>query len=176
MRIGAGQSARRGWSSYSRRPAQRGEGRCLAGKTEARFVAAPQGLKGALLAFARKSEHSGLEPRRFRHHGLVPGRIEHEVDVRFATSTAPWRPVEVPARTAAAVRAYLRDAELAYGAFDFAEDADGIWWFLECNQSGQFGFVEMDTDQPIAQTVADWLTHGEPERPTSRDDRLRATP
>lgn len=48
-------------------------------------------------------------------------------------------------------------AELAYGAFDFAEDADGVWWFLECNQSGQFGFVEMDTGQPIAATIAEWL-------------------
>ncbi|MEU6805685.1 ATP-grasp ribosomal peptide maturase [Streptomyces neyagawaensis] len=105
-----------------------------------------------------------------------PDAHPDEVDVRYAASDAPWQPVDVPARTATAVHAYLRDAGLAYGAFDFAEDADGIWWFLECNQSGQFGFVEMDTDQPIAQTVADWLTHREPERQTRRDDRLRATP
>lgn len=82
---------------------------------------------------------------------------EAEVDVRFAESEAPWRPVEVAPRVAEAVRAYLRDAELAYGAFDFAEDADGTWWFLECNQSGQFGFVEVDTGQPIARTIAEWL-------------------
>ncbi|GAA4080087.1 ATP-grasp ribosomal peptide maturase [Streptomyces shaanxiensis] len=80
-----------------------------------------------------------------------------EVDVRFAESAAPWRPVEVAPRVAEAVRAYLRDAELAYGAFDFVEDADGTWWFLECNQSGQFGFVEVDTGQPIARTIAEWL-------------------
>ncbi|SDO77476.1 ATP-grasp ribosomal peptide maturase, SAV_5884 family [Streptomyces sp. cf386] len=82
---------------------------------------------------------------------------EAEVDVRFAESEAPWRPVEVAPRVAEAVRAYLRDAELAYGAFDFVEDADGTWWFLECNQSGQFGFVEVDTGQPIARTIAEWL-------------------
>ncbi|MDQ1050734.1 ATP-grasp ribosomal peptide maturase [Streptomyces sp. V4I2] len=85
------------------------------------------------------------------------------VDVRFAQSTAPWRPVEVPPRVAAAVRAYLSDAELAYGAFDFAEDADGMWWFLECNQSGQFGFVEVDTGQPIALSVAEWLARPGPQ-------------
>jgi hypothetical protein len=51
----------------------------------------------------------------------------------------------------------MRQAELAYGAFDFVEDADGTWWFLECNQSGQFGFVEADTGQPIARTIARWL-------------------
>lgn len=84
------------------------------------------------------------------------------VDVRFASSDIPWRPAEVPPRIAEAVRRYLRDAELAYGAFDFAEDADGTWWFLECNQSGQFGFVEVETGQPIARTVAQWLARPGP--------------
>ncbi|MER6571792.1 ATP-grasp ribosomal peptide maturase [Streptomyces sp. NPDC001093] len=80
-----------------------------------------------------------------------------DVDVRFAPSVSPWLPADVHPRVAEGVRRYMRGAELAYGAFDFAEDADGIWWFLECNQSGQFGFVEMDTGQPIAATIAQWL-------------------
>ncbi|MEV0981461.1 ATP-grasp ribosomal peptide maturase [Streptomyces sp. NPDC049915] len=79
------------------------------------------------------------------------------VDVRFDASGRPWEPAEVPPRVAEAVQGYLREAELAYGAFDFAEDADGTWWFLECNQSGQFGFVEVDTGQPIARAIAEWL-------------------
>ncbi|MGW1798685.1 ATP-grasp ribosomal peptide maturase [Streptomyces sp. NPDC001984] len=83
-----------------------------------------------------------------------------DVDVRFAPSASPWLPVYVPPRVAAAVHAYMKSAELAYGAFDFAEDVDGIWWFLECNQSGQFGFVELDTGQPIARTIARWLAGG----------------
>ncbi|KFG72073.1 ATP-grasp ribosomal peptide maturase [Streptomyces mutabilis] len=88
-----------------------------------------------------------------------------EVDVRFTASPEPWRPAGVPPRVAESVRAYLRAAHLAYGAFDFAEDGDGTWWFLECNQSGQFGFVEVDTGQPIARTIAEWLARpasGEP--------------
>ncbi|GAA3801403.1 ATP-grasp ribosomal peptide maturase [Streptomyces chiangmaiensis] len=85
------------------------------------------------------------------------------VDVRFAPSTGPWQPVDIPARVATSVHTYLREAELAYGAFDFVEDTDGIWWFLECNQSGQFGFVELDTGQPIAHTVAAWLAGHDPE-------------
>ncbi|MFE2103413.1 MULTISPECIES: ATP-grasp ribosomal peptide maturase [unclassified Streptomyces] len=85
-----------------------------------------------------------------------------DIDVRFAPSVSPWLPAEVPPRVAEAVLRYMKDAELAYGAFDFAEDSDGIWWFLECNQSGQFGFVEMDTGQPIAETIAMWLAgHGD---------------
>jgi ATP-grasp ribosomal peptide maturase len=86
-----------------------------------------------------------------------------EVDVRFAASDAPWEPVEVPPRIAEGVRAYVRAAELAYGAFDFAEDTDGAWWFLECNQSGQFGFIEVDTGLPISRSIAEWLA-----RPASR--------
>ncbi len=89
-----------------------------------------------------------------------------EVDVRFAVSDAPWEPVEVPPRIAEGVRAYVRAAELAYGAFDFAEDADGTWWFLECNQSGQFGFIEVDTGQPIARTIAEWLARPAPRQPS----------
>ncbi|MFD0318901.1 ATP-grasp ribosomal peptide maturase [Streptomyces flavalbus] len=88
-----------------------------------------------------------------------------EVDVRFDRSPAPWRPAEVPPRVADSVHTYLREAELAYGAFDFVEDGDGVWWFLECNQSGQFGFVEVDTGQPIARAIADWLSHPTGRRP-----------
>ncbi|MGV9993584.1 ATP-grasp ribosomal peptide maturase [Streptomyces sp. NPDC003374] len=86
-----------------------------------------------------------------------PDAHPDEIDVRFASAATPWLPAEIAPRVAAAVRAYLRSAELAYGAFDFAEDADGTWWFLECNQSGQFGFVEVETGQPIARTIAEWL-------------------
>jgi ATP-grasp ribosomal peptide maturase len=88
---------------------------------------------------------------------------DDEVDVRFASPASPWRPTDVPPRVAEAVRAYVRDAELAYGAFDFAEDADGTWWFLECNQSGQFGFVEVETGQPIARSIAEWLARPVPD-------------
>ncbi|MER6125821.1 ATP-grasp ribosomal peptide maturase [Streptomyces sp. NPDC001795] len=98
-----------------------------------------------------------------------------DVDVRFAPSTDPWQPVDVPPRIAASVHSYLREAELAYGAFDFAEDGDGIWWFLECNQSGQFGFVEMDTGQPIARTIAEWLARQEPEPEPHSTGPMRVT-
>ncbi|MFD3732655.1 ATP-grasp ribosomal peptide maturase [Streptomyces sp. NPDC058632] len=113
---------------------------------------------GERLLAARKAADPGAEPA--------------EVDVRFAPPGAPWEPVDVPPRVADSVRAYLRKAELAYGAFDFVEDADGTWWFLECNQSGQFGFVEVETGQPIAHTVAQWLARPVSEE-TTEDDKAR---
>lgn len=80
-----------------------------------------------------------------------------QVDGRYDDSGRRWEPTGVPDRIAESVHAYTRRTGLAYAAFDFAEDADGVWWFLECNQGGQFGFVELDTGQPIAAAVADWL-------------------
>ncbi|MDQ1024524.1 ATP-grasp ribosomal peptide maturase [Streptomyces umbrinus] len=100
-----------------------------------------------------------------------PDADPDEVDVRFATSDAPWRPADVPSRIASSVVTYLREAQLAYGAFDFAEDAEGMWWFLECNQSGQFGFIEIDSGQPIARTVADWLSAPTPPTPPANGTR-----
>ncbi|MEU6344678.1 ATP-grasp ribosomal peptide maturase [Streptomyces sp. NPDC046977] len=81
-----------------------------------------------------------------------------QVDGRFGSpDDARWEPVTAPARIARAVRAYMDTAGLAYGAFDFAEDEDGTWWFLECNQGGQFGFVELATGLPITDAIAGWL-------------------
>ncbi|MFJ6540876.1 ATP-grasp ribosomal peptide maturase [Streptomyces sp. NPDC091385] len=101
-----------------------------------------------------------------------PDAHPDDVDVRFAPSVSPWLPAEVPPRVAESVHRYLREAELTYGAFDFAEDVDGVWWFLECNQSGQFGFVELETGQPIARTIARWLAgDGEPGRTYLRGER-----
>ncbi|MEV8554098.1 ATP-grasp ribosomal peptide maturase [Streptomyces glaucescens] len=105
-----------------------------------------------------------------------PDADPDEVDVRFAASATPWTAAGVPQRIADGVRAYLSEAELAYGAFDFAEDADGTWWFLECNQSGQFGFVEVDTGQPIARAIAGWLAGPAPERPGRTCDAGTAVP
>ncbi|GAA1416489.1 ATP-grasp ribosomal peptide maturase [Streptomyces thermospinosisporus] len=100
----------------------------------------------------------------------APDADPQEVDVRFAGPGSPWEPVEVPPRTAETVLRYMREAELAYGAFDFVEDADGVWWFLECNQSGQFGFVEVETGQPIARTIAEWLGRPVPEERREADE------
>jgi ATP-grasp ribosomal peptide maturase len=105
-----------------------------------------------------------------------PDADPDDVDVRFAAPAAPWAKTEVPPRIAEAVRAYLREAELAYGAFDFVADADGTWWFLECNQSGQFGFVEVDTGQPIARTIAEWLARPAPQHPERTCDAGTTVP
>ncbi|WP_351227412.1 ATP-grasp ribosomal peptide maturase [Streptomyces sp. NPDC002133] len=83
-----------------------------------------------------------------------------QVDGRYGSTGHGWEPAEIPGRIDRAVREYTSLAGLAYAAFDFAEDAEGVWWFLECNQGGQFGFIELETGQPIAEAVAAWLAAG----------------
>ncbi|MEU5162816.1 ATP-grasp ribosomal peptide maturase [Streptomyces sp. NPDC020875] len=80
-----------------------------------------------------------------------------QVDGRYGETGHTWSAVPVPDRVRRAVVRYMELAQLAYGAFDFAEDTEGTWWFLECNQGGQFGFVELETEQPVADAVAEWL-------------------
>ncbi|MER6126953.1 ATP-grasp ribosomal peptide maturase [Streptomyces sp. NPDC001795] len=80
-----------------------------------------------------------------------------QVDGRYGDTGYSWETTTVPERIAKSVHEYLALSGLAYAAFDFAEDEEGLWWFLECNQGGQFGFVELETGQPIAEAVALWL-------------------
>ncbi len=87
-----------------------------------------------------------------------------QVDGRYGDTGQVWEPAVVPGRIARAVHGYTGLAGLAYAAFDFAEDAEDVWWFLECNQGGQFGFAELETGQPIAEAVASWLAQ-EPRGP-----------
>ncbi|MGN9758621.1 MvdC/MvdD family ATP grasp protein [Streptomyces sp. SD31] len=93
-----------------------------------------------------------------------------QVDGRYGDTGHAWEAVPVPERIGKAVHEYVTLAGLAYAAFDFAEDEDGIWWFLECNQGGQFGFVELETGQPISEEVALWLAQRRADRrpPESR--------
>lgn len=96
----------------------------------------------------------------------APGQI----DGRYGETGHGWEAVPVPDRITESALKYLSLAGLAYAAFDFAEDEEGVWWFLECNQGGQFGFVELETEQPIAEAVALWLSWRRPDSraPTPR--------
>ncbi|MEU5186974.1 MvdC/MvdD family ATP grasp protein [Streptomyces klenkii] len=76
----------------------------------------------------------------------------------FEAEQAPWKPVVPPQPITEQVHDFMGHASLAYGALDFAVDAEGTWTFLECNPAGQFGFIELATQQPIAHTIAEWLT------------------
>jgi len=103
---------------------------------------------------------TSIGPRLFAARKIA---VPSQVDGRFGETGHNWEPVEVPGRIARSVHEYLTFTGLAYAAFDFAEDKEGVWWFLEGNQGGQFGFVELETGQPIAEAVALWLSQRRPD-------------
>lgn len=65
-------------------------------------------------------------------------------DARMAmrVAGADYSVAEIPATVAGKVRAYMAALGLDYGAFDFAVTPEGEWYFLECNEGGQFLFLE----------------------------------
>lgn len=90
--------------------------------------------------------------------------------VRIDSGLLDWRTdydrlrysvIEPPPPVRAALFAYLKRFRLVFGAFDFAMDADGQWWFLECNPSGQWAWLEPETGLPMIAAMADLLERGE---------------
>ena len=65
-----------------------------------------------------------------------------------------YRVIEPPDAIAAACRAMCSDFGISFGAFDFAVDHDGRWWFLENNPWGQWAWVEEMTGQALSAAFA----------------------
>jgi glutathione synthase/RimK-type ligase-like ATP-grasp enzyme len=68
-------------------------------------------------------------------------------------SSAVWRRYEVEDRLARQCVRLVRGLGLTYGALDFVAQGDNLW-FLECNQAGEFAFI----DRPLELGVVDALT------------------
>ncbi|MFJ3906152.1 MvdC/MvdD family ATP grasp protein [Streptomyces sp. NPDC090025] len=86
--------------------------------------------------------------------------------VRIDSDLLDWRTdydrltysvVEPPPGITDALHRYLDHFGLVFGAFDFAVDRAGAWWFLECNPSGQWAWMEPETGLPMVAAMADLL-------------------
>ncbi|KQX59685.1 hypothetical protein ASE09_04110 [Streptomyces sp. Root66D1] len=86
--------------------------------------------------------------------------------VRIESGLLDWRTdyerlvytvVEAPSGIVDALHRYLDHFGLVFGAFDFAVDRAGAWWFLECNPSGQWAWLEPETGLPMVAAMADLL-------------------
>jgi ATP-grasp ribosomal peptide maturase len=94
-------------------------------------------------------------------HEFTDGGECRELDWRYTDpQSVRWRAVRVPSHIKSKIDTFMKTAGLAYGAFDFAVTGEDIWYFLECNASGQFGFIELGTGLPISQSIANWLAAG----------------
>ena len=65
--------------------------------------------------------------------------------------------VELPARVADAIHAYLGHWGLRFGALDLAEDRTGHLLFLECNPAGQWAWMEGPTGLDMTGALLDLL-------------------
>lgn len=79
------------------------------------------------------------------------------LDWRTDYSRLTYTVVEAPPGIRPALHRYMNRFRLVFGAFDFAIDADGRWWFLECNPSGQWHWLEDETGLPMCAALADLL-------------------
>jgi len=86
--------------------------------------------------------------------------------VRIDSGVLDWRtdydrltytPVAPPPGIVRALRHYMGHFGLVFGAFDFCVGEDGQWWFLECNPSGQWYWLEPETGLPLCAALADLL-------------------
>ncbi|MFF7637348.1 ATP-grasp ribosomal peptide maturase [Kitasatospora sp. NPDC008050] len=84
-----------------------------------------------------------------------------ELDWRRRQDLLSYEPISVPDAVAASVAGYLTEMGLVFGAFDFAVDAAGAWYFLECNPSGQWAWFPPEITMPIGQAIADELQKGQ---------------
>jgi ATP-grasp ribosomal peptide maturase len=85
-------------------------------------------------------------------------RIDSDLlDWRTDYSRLTYTPVEAPPGIRPALHRYMNRFKLVFGAFDFALGKDGRWWFLECNPSGQWHWLEDETGLPMRAALADLL-------------------
>ncbi|OXS31196.1 ATP-grasp ribosomal peptide maturase [Streptomyces sp. XY006] len=85
-------------------------------------------------------------------------RIDSDLlDWRTDYSRLTYTVVEAPPGIRPALHRYMRGFGLVFGAFDFAVGEDGRWWFLECNPSGQWHWLETETGLPMTAALADLL-------------------
>lgn len=54
----------------------------------------------------------------------------------------------------------MKILDISFGAFDFAVDKNGNYWFFEVNGNGQWYWIEHKTDAPISKSIADILIRG----------------
>lgn len=80
------------------------------------------------------------------------------IDIRTTSPESIKHEVRsLPTQLESRLVGFARHYGLRYGAFDFAEDAEGTLWFLECNPAGQWAWLEPLTGLKITDSLIDLL-------------------
>lgn len=79
-----------------------------------------------------------------------------EPDWRIFHKTTPYEPIEVPASLSKCCENYLNYFNLNMGIFDIACTKDGTPYFLECNPTGQWAWLDLPHEHnPAASFIAE---------------------
>ncbi len=93
------------------------------------------------------------------HAGSEAARIDWRSDY----SALYYQVIDLPAAVIKSLRAIMNELGLVYGAFDLSVSHDGnseVFWFLEINPGGQYGFLEGATGIPITDSLVRFLAEG----------------
>ncbi len=93
----------------------------------------------------------GSVTRAFR---IVSPELDWRLEVGAGRAQA--EEIELPKPILEKIHLFMRRAEIVTGSFDFAVDVDGLWWFLEVNETGQFLWI--DQIIPEAGLLQDFLS------------------
>ncbi|MGH4026165.1 MAG: hypothetical protein ACRDRV_16445 [Pseudonocardiaceae bacterium] len=94
---------------------------------------------------------------------IYAGSEASYVDWRSDFSALTYEVVDLPEPVTEALRMFMAELGLVYGAFDLIvsdNPAKDAVWLLECNPGGQYGFIEGVTGMPITQALVDLLARG----------------
>lgn len=81
----------------------------------------------------------------------------YEFDCRMELGNCRIEATTLPPGVAASLRDLMQRLGIVYGAVDLRRTGDGEHVFLEVNPAGQWLFIEVATQQPIARAVASLL-------------------
>lgn len=85
------------------------------------------------------------------------------VDWRSDYAALSYELINLPPGVEKAPPAIMDELGLVYGAFDLSVSNDGgseVFWFLEINPGGQYGFLEGATGIPITDSLVRFLARG----------------
>lgn len=85
------------------------------------------------------------------------------VDWRSDYAALAYEVIDLPPSVVTSLRSIMNELGLVYGAFDLSVSNDGgaeVFWFLEVNPGGQYGFLEGATGIPITASLARFLAKG----------------
>ena len=82
-----------------------------------------------------------------------------KLDWRHALHHLHFEPFQLPTKVVEQVSAFLNKLGLFSGSMDLIVDEDGGYWFLECNQDGQWSWLDSEVDGAISKAFANALAH-----------------